>query len=164
MDNCPLRAKMVVRKISFFFLRRWNDEPTSTIQQKTHTQSTQRNQASLNTFSTERIGSTVPTARLSSKDTVEARATMHEDGAGTSWAQTWARAVRNCAVSKLHLPPTSAARPTSRARPSRRHLGWRPQAWETIPPQGRHHCSVHCQLRSRLARQRTPEDPNTPCL
>ena len=36
---------------------------------------------------------------------------------GTSWARAFARAVRNCAVSTLHLPPTSAATTTRRALP-----------------------------------------------
>ena len=73
------------------------------------------------------------TGRLSNNDTVQARAAVlakialqrraHAASArpwrtnGTSSARAFANAVRNCAISTLHLPPTSAAKTTKRTLP-----------------------------------------------
>ena len=87
------------------------------------------------------IASEPETGRLSKSDMAKARVAVHANMAlhrltqavsarpcrtkGTSWARAFARAVRNCAVSALHLPPTSAARTKRRALPpSQESSGW----------------------------------------
>ena len=121
----------------------------------TPSQSAQGNPASLMTSWTEGLGSPVPTAgRLSSKDTVKARAAVqarmalhsltHAASArpcrtnGTSWARALARAVRNCAVSTFHLPPRRREPPVERGHPLPQAQGkWFPSC-AVLPPRRRH--------------------------
>ena len=91
---------------------------------------------------------------------------------GAPWARCFARALRNCPVSSDHLPPTSAARTTKRARPpapfnSRYVLSLRLLAsWKRKSPASlcrpcAHHGGVQSELGTVKQRQPVGDDLQT---